>query len=344
MFVLLLACATPPSSLPLLQAGEPQPLEPAEVVAAADLDGDGRDEIIRVRDGKALWRDQQVDLGGLAQAVSRGDIDGDGREEALIATGIGRGMPDVPARLWSIGDDGGRILWERDGPRNQVADLHVVDGAPGQPDRVFLVAFTDARTTTGGWLVDGRLEPLHEASMALRMQPLGPDLVVGRLYGDAPKTPGDLRLIDARGEDRPLSAHRGIRSLASGDLDGDGSPELLVGDGWHYAYGEHAQPTLRLFPEAGVGQPRVIARLDGSYAIEEIEVAQPPDGGPAVILATGSSSVVLLQRDALGWAPTTIGRVEPSGNAVIAHDDDTLSVVVSGRPATRVPLTRPSTR
>ena len=45
---------------------------------------------------------------------------------------------------------------------------------------------------------------------------------------------------------------RGVRTVASGDVDGDGTPELLFGDGWHKAYGKKARfrPSIARYADA----------------------------------------------------------------------------------------------
>lgn len=334
--LLLLACPapSPPPSTPWV-AGAPLALEPADAVATADLDGDGSDEIIRVRQGVAMWRDTKADLGGTVQAVARADLNGDGRQEALIATGMGRASPEAPARLWAIEEAEARLLWESQGPRNQVTELHLRPEPEGKGSRLFLVHFVDGKTVEGGWLVDGALQVQHSEAMATSMMPVEGGLLVGRLYGDQPRSDGDLRLYD--GASTPLPSLRGVRALTSGDLDLDGTTDWLVADGWHHAYGQQAQASIRLFPGDG-SAPRVIAVLEGSYTVNKLEVVHPPQGGTAMILATGSHGLHLLVRDPLGWAPVELARLNETDNAVLHRDGDALSVIISGLQARRMPI------
>ncbi|NOY25538.1 MAG: hypothetical protein GXP62_06660 [Oligoflexia bacterium] len=338
LLAVTLSCARTATQVrPLLQPQASTALEPAELVAAADLDGDGRDEIVRVRHETAWWGDQHADLGGIPQATARGDIDGDGRQEALIATGMGRGELHVPARLWAISAQGADLLWEQQGERAQVTDLHVLPDPSGGPDRIFLATFVDRRMVAGGFLKDGVLDIQHKAALALCMLPVDAGLLVGRLYGDQPKSPGDLRLVGETTTTIPTL--RGVRALAAADLDGDGLQDYVIADGWHFAYGQQADSTVRIVP--GDGSPaRVIARLDDSYTVRHLDIFTPPDGGPPVILATASHQIVLLQRDKLGWAPVKLATATETDNAVLVADGAKLSVVVSGQPARRVPLAR----
>lgn len=335
MFLLPLLAACQPVSVapmsPPYALGDVEELPAADAVAAADLDGDGVDEVIWVREGVARWSGGEQDLGGRVQVVDRGDVDGDGREEALIATGVGRGVRDVPARLWAIGADGGRVLWEQSGARPQVVDLHVVPQTGG--DRLFLVAFEDERMVAGGWVQDGALDVVERTNLSLAMVPLQDGVMVSRLYGDEPKTPGDAVFVGSDGTRRTLPTHRGVRAAEALDVDGDGRPELFLADGWHHAYGEHADPTVVMVPGDPALPGRTVARLDGSYAVMAIEAL--PDGA---LLLRGSRQVAILQRDALGWAVLPLVDASETDQAVFAKLAEGPAVLVSGTPARQVRL------
>lgn len=172
--------------------------------------------------------------------------------------------------------------------------------------------------------------------MALRQRPVSDadqaEVVVGRLYGDEPKSDGDLSLRAGGAVAAQLPSLRGVRALALGDLDGDGAAELLVGDGWHYAYGTSAVPRLRLFTGPGWGEARTIAFLEGDYSVEEIQVIGTD------LLVTGSSHVWLLHRDALGWGARLLSALPEGGNAVTLRTSEGPGVLLSGDPVRWVPL------
>ena len=176
MLTILLACnldsgpllpASPPSEPEPEPVSEPAPpsrslelLEGSDAVAAADLDGDGFDELILVDEFDIYVNDDLVGtLRGSVQHVSRGDIDGDGDEEAIITAGAGRADRDAPAQIWAVHLDGAEKLWERTGERAQISDIHVVDG------RIFFATFADSRTVESGWLTDGQLEVVATAKL-----------------------------------------------------------------------------------------------------------------------------------------------------------------------------------
>ncbi len=185
---------------------------------------------------------------------------------------------------------------------------------------------------SGGWLEAGSWAAEPRGGLAVRQLPL-PDgrLVVGRVYGDAPRSDGDLAVIEGSGR-RVLPGLRGVRSLAASDLDGDGDLELLVGDGWHYAYGTRAVARLALYAGPDWSVDRTIGLLRDSTAIRELEVF---DGR---ILAVGDREVVVLERDALGWRPREVGRVEESGRATWVRRAWGTGVLLSGSPARIVPV------
>lgn len=322
--LIFFACA---SSSPAKDAA-PQALDDADSVAAADLNGDGVDEILLIQDGTLRWSGKTHDLGGAVHAVARGDTDGDGDEEALIATGTSRERRDAPARLWRVRADAAELLWEQRGPRSQPTSVAVIGG------RIWLNTFSDERKVSGGWVEGGGLTVVHEAALATAMRPLGDGVAVGRLYGDEPRSDGDLSLVGL-GAPRRLPSLRGVRAMTTADLNGDGHEELLVGDGWHYNYGERAQAHVALYAGPGYDGARTLAVLPEDYAVESLEVRE------GWVLVTGARSVVALRQDDLGWAPTALGAGSESGNATFARRAEGLGVVMSGAPARWVALPSP---
>ena len=310
-------------------------MEHGEGVAAADLDGDGSDELLYVREGRIFLGTEEVAAPVAAlQVVSRGDIDGDGDEEALLAFGVGREYREAEAQVWAVHSaDRAEVIWSASGERAQVADLRVIDG------QVFIAHFIDERTVEGAWLIEGRLQPVGAAALGTAQVPLPDgDLLVGRLYGDDPRSDGDLQR--RRGEDvlATLPSLRGVRALAMADLDGDPEPEVVVADGWHYQYGHRAEGHVRLLDGPDLTESRTVAFLADSYTVNRIEVVPHTDPLQRALLLTGARGVHLLHRDALGWKDTRLEKVSETGNAVVVRQADGLWALVSGSPATLIPL------
>ena len=308
--------------------------EHGDRVAAADLDGDGVDEMLFVRDGLIFSGTEQVAaVGGLLQSAARGDIDGDGNEEAVLGFGEGRGFRDALAEVWAIHDDRVERLWSRDGERNQITDLHVVDG------KVFVVAFASAKGAEGGWLEGGEFTPIHSVQMGAAQHPLpGGEVLVGRLYGDEPRSDGDLTVRKDGHTIETLPVLRGVKSLLAVQLDDDPELEVLVGDGWHYQYGLRAQGHLQLLDGIDLDRSRSIALLPESYAINRIELVRGSSPSSNSLLLTGASTVHHLKRDHLGWSDTRLETVSETGNAVVVYLEDGPWALISGSPATLVPL------
>ncbi len=332
---LVSACRTP-STFRGGSLGTAHDLAPAGAVGAVDLDGDGDDTLVLIQDDVATWDGQRLELGCRAQVVARGDLGGDGHEELLIGCGMGRGLPRAPARVWMIEREGSRLLWERDGARNQVSDLRVV----GQD--LWFTTFADGKRVEGGWLRLGDssasvFESVVEVPLGLEQLPLGDAVIVGRVYGEEPRSDGDLRSW-RDGSWTSMPSLRGVRSLASADLDADGDPDLLVGDGWHYRYGSQAVGRVRLLEGPDWQRARTVASFDGEFSAREIQVVG--EGAEAWILVTGTEHAHVLLRDGLGWLDLPVAPLSEQGMAVAARQDGQQGVLTSGTPARWTPILR----
>ena len=306
--------------------GEPQVFGAAQAVAAADLDGDGFDEEILIRAGVVHWSGGEEAIDCTVQVTARRTLGTGGQEEAILGCGTGRETRDAPARILSVSASGVSTLWSRDGERNQFSDLRILN------DEIWVAVFSSKFEVEAGWIREGAFEQVSVGRLATQQYPLvGSQVLQGRVYGEAPRSPGDLRVVGSKGE-RLLPTWRGVRSLQVADLNGDASPELLVGDGWHYAYAEQARARVLLLEGPQWVEGRTLGFFPDDYSIRSIEVLG--DG----ILAVGTRHVHWLVRDELGWSSTPIAQLSETDLATVMTTPGGPGVLVSGSPARWVPI------
>jgi hypothetical protein len=154
-----------------------------------------------------------------------------------------------------------------------------------------------------------------------------PEVVVGRLYGDAKDRDGDAFVLSPEGKRRALATLRGVQGLAVADTDGDGRDEIFLGDGWHQDYGQRARGQLtwaRLVD--GELRSEVIEDTPGQYTIWQILVADVDGDGKPEIITRGSHYVRVYRRSGERWRGLTIagaardlaiGDLDGTGNAIL---------------------------
>ena len=163
-------------------------LDPAgDGVAAADLDGDGFDELFYIHDGVMRWAGGRLELEGSFQRAAAGDLDGDGREELVLATGMSREYRG-PAHLEVVSADSVERLASFPGDRTQIPELRVIDG------QVWVATYANSRVVESGWVVSGALDVKASGLLATRSVPVGEEVVLAHVYGPEPKSDGDVRV------------------------------------------------------------------------------------------------------------------------------------------------------
>lgn len=316
--------------------GDTEPLPGAECVAAGDLDADGTESLAICRGTTLHFPDNNLSFDILDSGSVQVLTAWPAHHSLVVAKGQGRGHRDAAIEVLEVREGGAESLWKRDGERDQVTDVRPIG------DRLWVAAYSDAKTVSGGWLEAGDLQAGVSAHMGQRQLPLNDgSVVVGRVYGPAPRSPGDLQLHGPGGA-KPLHSLRGVRALAAADLDGDGVAEVISGDGWHYAYGKEADPRIVLHDGPDLASSRTIGWIPDSYAALDIVPIGTDDPTTAALVVHGSHRVVLLHRDPLGWAATVLAEVEETAHVAVAHRPGGADVAWSGKGAGRVRVTRES--
>ncbi len=298
-------------------------LRTASSVFCVDTNQDGNDEILLVDNGTLYIDNQATELNAGVQRHFR-------TENSLwFATGFAKGFRDAPMTVYRYDNKGLATVWTDSGHRNQITDLSIVD------NKLYLAKFSEKTTIQGGWLEDS-IQPIFEANMAMRQQPLpeNPDkIIVGRLYGDTPRSDGDLFVFE-KGKKTPLQNFRGIRSLTIADLNADGHSDLLVGDGWHYKYSEMGQARLSVYYGPSFVDRRTLAILDDEYTINHIELHR----NKSLILAQGTSGVYILEQSPFGWKQHRLGRTTESSDATLCYTNNDSFVIAAGNTTAKYSL------
>ncbi len=267
------------------------------------------------------------------------DLDGDGRGELIAGEGLmGYNVKDAPQVDVSIkiyrprekGDWSPTEIYRKASERPEVTSLQVrdVDG-DGRQDILFAYFeskyITDirlAKESAGAWSVSElpaiRMGPHVDAGDVLGTGK--PAIVVGRPYGDPPDPKSTTAIGDAfilQGETRiPLPVTRGVSAVAVGNVDGAPGDEIVVSDGWHSNYGKLARCRLGLISrQANAWKYELIEDLEGHMRFEEIDVVDlTGDGKPEIVGRAARSntlggSIRVYERTASGWRGMTAAQL-----------------------------------
>jgi hypothetical protein len=135
-----------------------------------------------------------------------------------------------------------------------------------------------------------------------------PDLVVGRVYGDAIGSDGDAFVLRPGGQRIPIPIRGGVRALGVVDLDGDRRAEVLLGDGWNRDYGTRARGLLtKAVHERGSFVSEQLDDGAGQYGLDQIFAADLDGDGRPEIVTRGNAFVRVLRWHDGRWSAQTIG-------------------------------------
>jgi len=317
-------------------------------MAIADLDGDGHAELTLV-DAEAM---RVVDRGGheIARApvpggievLSVADLDGDRRAELLAGWGGSRDHRDAKARVSIHRLDGAMLVEELVvAPATTRQDVAAVIARGAELliayfDGTYTVTKVTATRGAAGWSTGDPVVIRMATSWAIGDVDgdKHPDVVVGRVYGDAKDRDGDAFVLSPDGPRHAIPTLRGVQGLAVADTDGDGQDEIFLGDGWHQDYGQLARGRLtwvRLVDHEL--RSELIEDTPGQYTIWQILVADVDGDGTPELVTRGSDYVRVYHRSGDRWRGLTItgvardiavGDLDGTGNAILiagAHSE-----------------------
>lgn len=323
-FPLAIACsgAEPPSG------GLVFPADNAEQVFAVDFDGDGYDEVALLKDGVLTTTSDTHRIDGAIVASSAVQADNSKGDSLYIVTGRSRTYPDAIPSIHRISSQGFETIYTAQSKSQRISDLQSENG------RVFITLMGGDKNARGGFIENGEFRAITQSPMGLKQIPLNNgSTVIGRLYGDQPRSDGELVLVDKQGATTKLSSKRGVRTLVAHDINSDGHLDLLVGDGWHYQYGKRAEPSLRILLGPDFEDERLVAELPSGFTISQIvPVSSVQKGEPNRIVVLGTDGIYLLEPELMGWKRTHLSKATQSTHIDVCNTPTGPKLLVSGTP------------
>ena len=319
---------------------------------AADLVGDEADEVLCTNanvlqvfgaDGARFRPRLEIQGTGLPNATWIGDRDGDGKEEFVIAFGMGRNFATAPVKVLELDADANGATWQVRTLFEMVGERPQVTSVWGP--RLYLAHFVSKYKVTGGYLAAGNTltdERTLHMGMSHVLADLDGDgteeLAVGRVYGDEPRSDGDLTVYDGETA-TPVLTFRGVRALTAARLDEKSAPVLVFGDGWHFKYRDEGKGRLNIARQKGQGfVTELVHELPDQYTVSRIEVEDIDGDGHAEIFASGNDTIYLYRRSDDTWTPTPLGQAPNGEFTPVRRADGTYAVATSGSPVTWLSL------
>lgn len=349
-------------------------LPSADLVAAANLDGEGPDElVVWGPGGLTLWAQGETGLYQLNLAKDEdeqklegapakflvADLDGDKRDDVLMAWGMTRGALRPPISLSVLrlkGDSGSHkrtvdVLYQVSSERPDVVGLSLSNLLDDPRPEIILSWFDSKYFTTAMALrlgsgpdpLTGPLSgtPLGRVRMGTSwavgaIEPNSrPTIVIGRPYGEEKLAPGDIFVFS--GEQRELiPSALGVRSVTIGDGDGDKSSEVYFGDGWHFEYGTKARGRLSVAKkQGGKWLTSLIEDTAGQYEIGQIAIEDVDGDGKPEVLAAGSQYINLYWKEGKEWM---VRKVCDGTHFAVTRTAHGKALAVAGQPLKLVSL------
>lgn len=266
----------------------------------------------------------EAEAPGVAQVLAVADVDGDGHDDLIVARGRGRGALDAPATLQVFRSaDLTRQPEVIALPETTRAQIIGVVAVPGHSGRLWLGLFVSKymvelieaeRADSGTW--SRRALATVRVALGLAAADVDgdgqPELVVARPYGDSLEADGDVFVL-RDGEREALPSRRGARAVIA--LARPGRPDAVAfTDGWHREYGARAQALITMASREQAGwNARVLAHVRDRHGYDRLAVADTDGDGQPEIVAAGNGPAVLVD-------PASSGRPAREIGSEDAHD------------------------
>jgi len=250
------------------------------------------------------------------QVLVAADLDGDKRNEIYAGWGQSRDHMDAKARITAHRFEKGKLVEDLVlAPQTERDEVTAI--VPMFDTKGLVVAYFDSKymvtsmtMTKGaqGWTGE-KIASIRTAPSYARGDVDGdgkPDLLVGRVYGDDRGIDGDAFVLASDGKRTPIPSTRGLRALALADADGDGTLDVFMGDGWHQNYGKLARGLVTWAHHGKTGfTSELVEDTAGQFEIARILPARI--GGAFALVTQGSHYVRVFVRNGNAWKGTTIG-------------------------------------
>ncbi|MBN2723018.1 MAG: hypothetical protein JXR95_02990 [Deltaproteobacteria bacterium] len=157
-------------------------------------------------------------------------------------------------------------------------------------------------------------------------------LMVGRLYGDTPGSPGDAWIMESGKMPEKIPTTRGVRSITTADVDKNGQYEIYMGDGWDKNYGQIARALFTKVERNSSGKlvSTKIGELSEDYAIMQIEKCHMKGSENPVFVLKGNNTIqIAVWKNK--WEITKIADLTSYEKLFCAdiNDDGTDEIVIS---------------
>lgn len=284
---------------------------------------------IHVFEGLLTWGDLSQEIDADVHAITCADLDRDGSEEAYLGFGVGRSHPKAIKQIWKVTESAATVYWQDEAGRNQITGLIVHDS------KLYLTAFTEGTTVAGGPLINGEWVPDYAVPLALTQVPFDNGVLIGRVYGDKPRSDGDLKKYSDAGMDN-YPVEGGVRAIGLADVNGDNKTDMLISDGWNFQYGKHARARVRAYLGPTYDDVRTLANFDDDYTVNDIIPVKL--NGVTSLIVQASHHVYLIEPDLGGWKTHTIGPIDESGLMHKSEFSNVQTIFISGNPSLKLEI------